>query len=111
MTLHPLILLAVAIASEVIGSSALKLSEGFSRPLPSLLVVLGYGAAFYLLGLTLKAMPLSVVYAIWSGVGTAATAFIGVVLFREVLDAPRLIGIALIIVGVLVLNLSGGGRL
>lgn len=98
--------LAIAIVSEVIAISALKTSEGFTRLTPSLLVVGGYALAFFLLSLCLRAIPLGVAYAIWSGVGTALVLLVGWLLYQQPLDATALIGIALIVAGVLILNLS-----
>lgn len=97
--------LAIAIVAEVIGTSALKLSEGFSKPWPSLVVVAGYAIAFYCLAITLKHLPVGVAYAVWSGAGTVLIALVGLVAFRQKLDAAGIVGIALIIAGVLVLNL------
>ena len=97
--------LALAIVAEVIGTSALKASEGFSRLLPSALVIAGYGTAFYFLSLTLKQIPVGIAYAVWSGAGTVLITVIGVLAFRQKLDLAGVIGIALIIAGVLVLNL------
>ena len=97
--------LDVAIVSEVAATSALKASEGFTRLWPSLLVVAGYAAAFYFLSLTLKSIPVAVAYAVWSGVGIALIALIGWLFFKQALDAPTLLGLALIVAGVLVLNL------
>ena len=96
--------LAVAIVLEVVATSALKASEGFSRPWPSLLVVLGYAGAFYLLSLTLRSLPVGVVYAVWSGAGVVLITLAGWLLFGQRLDAPAFIGIGLITAGVLVLN-------
>ncbi|MEI6778235.1 MAG: multidrug efflux SMR transporter [Chloroflexales bacterium] len=104
MNINALLILLAAIVSEVIGTTSLKLSESFSRPMPSLMVVLGYGLSFYLMSLSLKQIPLGTAYAIWSGLGTAATVAVGVLLWKESLDLARIIGIALIIAGVLVLN-------
>lgn len=102
------VLLAVAICSEVLGTISLKLSEGFSRPLPSALVVCGYGAAFIALGMVLKAgLPVGVVYAIWSGAGVALIALIGVLFLGEQVTAVQVGGLALIIGGVLALELGG----
>ncbi len=98
--------LAVAIVAEVIGTSALKAAEGFTRPLPSLVVAAGYGTAFYFLSLALKAIPVGIAYAIWSGVGVALITLIGWLLFRQRLDAPALAGIAMIVGGVVVIQLS-----
>ena len=97
--------LGVAIVSEVAATSALKASDGFTRLWPSLLVVAGYAAAFYFLSLTLKSIPVAVAYAVWSGVGIALIALIGWLFFKQALDAPTLLGLALIVAGVLVLNL------
>lgn len=100
------ILLFLAIVSEVIATSALKVSEGFSRLWPTVAVVSGYGAAFYLLSLSLKAIPLGIAYATWSGVGTVGVVLIGVLLWQEVLDVKQIVGIVLVVVGVILLNLS-----
>jgi small multidrug resistance pump len=98
------IYLAVAIVMEVIATSALKASEGFTRWLPSLLVVGGYAAAFYLLSLTLRSMPVGVVYAVWSGVGVVLITLVGWLWFEQELDLAAFVGIALIASGVFVLN-------
>ncbi len=97
--------LGLAIVAEVIGTSALKASAGFSKLGPSLLVVLGYGAAFYLLSLTLKTLPVGVAYAIWSGVGIVLISLVAWLFFKQSLDAPALIGLGLIVAGVLVIQL------
>jgi multidrug transporter EmrE-like cation transporter len=99
--------LALAIASEVLGSTSLKLSQGFTRLLPSVFVVLGFGTAFFFLSQALRTIPLSVAYAVWAGVGTAATVLIGVWLFRESFDLMKFFGIVAILVGVVLLNLKG----
>jgi len=98
------IFLSVAIVSEVVATSALKASEGFSRLWPSLIVVVGYAAAFYFLSLTLKTVPVGVAYAIWSGAGVALIALISWLLFGQSLDIPAIIGLLLIVAGVVVLN-------
>ena len=98
------IFLSVAIVSEVVATSALKASEGFSRLWPSLIVVVGYAAAFYFLSLTLKTIPVGVAYAIWSGTGVALIALIAWLLFGQSLDIPAIIGLLLIVAGVVVLN-------
>ena len=105
--MHPVAWLALAIGSEIIATTALKLSDGFTKLIPSLVVVAGYGLSFYGLSITLRSIPLGVVYAVWSGVGTAAIVLIGVLLFREMLDAIKVAGIGLIIVGVVMLNGAG----
>lgn len=97
--------LAVAIGAEVLATSALKASAGFTRLAPSSLVVVGYAAAFYFLSLTLRHIPIGIAYAVWSGAGTVLIALIGVGVFRQKLDPAGVCGIALIVAGVLVLNL------
>ena len=97
--------LSLAILAEVIATSALKASSGFSQLVPSIVVIAGYGIAFYCLSLALCSVPLGVAYAIWSGAGTALIALIGVVLYKQKLDLAAIAGIALIVAGVLVLNL------
>ncbi len=98
-------LLAMAITAEVIATSALKASAGFTRLAPSSVVIVGYALAFYLLSLTLKHIPIGIAYAVWSGAGTVLIAVIGMLVFRQKLDVAGVCGIALIIAGVLVLNL------
>ena len=95
----------MAIVSEVIGTSALKASEGFSRLWPSAIVVAGYASAFYFLSLTLKIIPVGVAYAIWSGAGIALITLIAWVLYDQPLDLPAILGMSLIVAGVVVLNL------
>ena len=102
--------LAIAIVAEVIGTSALKAAEGFTRPLPSLVVVAGYGAAFYFLSLALKVIPVGIAYAIWSGVGVALITLIGWIVFRQRLDAAALVGLALIVSGVVVIQVFSGAE-
>lgn len=97
--------LIAAIACEVVATSALKASEGFSRLWPSAIVVVGYGLAFYFLSLTLRTMPVGIAYAIWSGLGIVLISAVGWLLFRQTLDLPALLGIGLILAGVLVINL------
>jgi small multidrug resistance pump len=104
------VLLALAIAVEVAATVALRSSDGFSRLVPSLLVVAGYVLAFYLLALVLRSIPVSVAYAVWSGVGTAAVAVIGMAVLGEAAGALKIASLALIIVGVVGLNLAGGAR-
>ena len=102
------LLLGIAICCELTGTISLKLSQGFTRPLPSILVVIGYGLSFYLLSLTLKRLDIGIVYAVWSAVGTALIAAIGVLWFKEPMNMIKLISLALIILGVIGINLSGG---
>lgn len=96
--------LAIAILAEVIGTSALKASNGFTVLMPSVVVVAGYAVSFYCLSLALRSIPVGVAYAIWSGVGIVLISAIGWVLFRQRLDAAALIGIGLIIAGVVVIQ-------
>ena len=96
--------LLLAIVSEVVATSALKSSESFSRLWPSVLTVVGYGVAFYLLSLTLRELPVGIAYAIWSGVGIVLVSPAAVVLFGQKLDLPALIGMGLIVAGVIVIN-------
>ena len=97
--------LAIAILAEVVGTSALRATNGFTSPGPSALVILGYGASFYFISLTLNAIPLAVAYAIWSGVGMALISLAGWFFYRQSLGAGEVIGVGLIMAGVIVLNL------
>lgn len=101
--------LAIAIVAEVIATTALKASDGFSRWLPSLVVVAGYAVAFGCLSLVLRTLPTGVVYAVWSGVGIVLVSLIAWVVHHQSLDAPTLVGLGLIIAGVLVVNLGATG--
>lgn len=102
------VFLFVAIIAETIGTTALQASQQFTRAGPSVIVVLSYGLAFYLLSLTLRVMPVGIVYAIWSGLGIVAIAAIGFVAFGQKLDMPAVLGIALILAGLLVIHLFSG---
>jgi small multidrug resistance pump len=95
----------VAVAFEVVATTALKETQGFTRLGPSLIVAVGYGFAFYFLALVLRTMPVGVVYALWSGAGIVLVTAIGWVWFRQALDMPALAGMALILAGVVVINL------
>jgi small multidrug resistance pump len=97
--------LILAIVAEVVATSALKESESFTRLGPSLVVLVGYAAAFYLLSLTFRTMPVGVVYAIWSGIGIVLISLVGWVVFRQHLDTPAILGIGLIVAGVAIINL------
>ncbi|KAE8758326.1 multidrug efflux SMR transporter [Paraburkholderia madseniana] len=105
MRMPPYALLAIAIVAEVIATSAMRASEGFSRLLPAAVVVIGYGIAFYCLSLTLKTIPVGIVYAVWSGAGIVLITLVAVVMYRQVPDVPAIIGLGLIIAGVAVLNM------
>ena len=96
--------LVIAIVAEVIATSALKASDQFSKILPSIIVVIGYGVAFYYLSLVLKTIPIGVAYAIWSGAGIALVTVVGLVFFDQKLDFAAIIGISLIVAGVVVMN-------
>ncbi|MCC3648946.1 multidrug efflux SMR transporter [Cytobacillus oceanisediminis] len=100
-------LLALAIVSEVAGSSLLKAADGFKKLLPSIGVIIGYRVAFYALSLSLKTLPLGVAYAIWAGLGTVLTALVGIFIYKENVNGKKLLGLALIVGGVILLN-SGG---
>lgn len=104
--------LSIAIVAEVIATSALKASEGFSRLWPSLIVVAGYGVAFYCLALVLRTVPVGVAYAVWSGAGVALIALIGWLVLKQPLDMAAIVGIGLIVAGVLVIQVfsSTGGH-
>jgi small multidrug resistance pump len=97
--------LLLATIAEVIGTSALKTSDGFSRFWPSMLVICAYGIAFYFLSLTLRAIPVGVAYAVWAGVGIVLITLAGWLLFGQRLDVPAILGITLIIAGVVLMNL------
>jgi multidrug transporter EmrE-like cation transporter len=101
-----LLLLVLAIASEVAGTVGLKASEGFGRLGPSMLALLGYALAFYFLAQNLKYIPLGVAYAIWSGLGTVGSVLLGLLIWKEILGPVHIFGIALIVVGVVVLNVA-----
>ncbi len=96
--------LAVAIVCEVIATTALKASDGFTQLWPSVITVIGYAVAFYCLAMTLKVIPTGVAYALWSGIGIVLISVAGWVVFRQVLDTPAMIGMGLIIAGVVVIN-------
>ena len=97
--------LCLAIVAEVIGTSALKASEEFTKTGPTILVVAAYGFSFYMLTFVFRTIPVGVAYAIWSGLGIALISLIGIVMFQQSLDLPAVIGIALIVAGVAVINL------
>lgn len=96
--------LGIAIIAEVIATTALKSTEGFTRLVPSLLVVAGYGTAFYFMTVSLRVFPVGIMYAIWAGVGIVLVAILGWVFYKQSLDWPAILGIALIISGVIVIH-------
>lgn len=101
----PYLMLILAVLAETIGTTALQASAQFTRLGPSVLVVIAYGASFYLLAMTLKFFPVGVVYAMWSGLGIVFIAIIGFLVFAQRLDLPAILGLALIIAGIAVINL------
>lgn len=103
--MHPYAALGIAIVAEVIATSALKASAGFTRLWPSVVVVLSYGTAFYCLSLTLQSLSVGVAYALWSGLGIVLVTIASYVLYRQSVDLPALIGMALIVAGVAVIQL------
>ena len=105
--MKPFLLLGLAIAAELVGTTALKASDGFTRLLPSALMVAAYAATFYLMSLTIRLLPLGFVYAVWSGIGTVGAVLIGVLIWREALNATGIIGIGLVVAGIVLLNLGG----
>lgn len=96
--------LGIAIVAEVIATTALKASHEFTRLGPSVIVLLGYGAAFYCLSLVLKTIPVGVAYAIWAGMGVVLVAVVSAIVFKEVPDLPAVIGMTLIVSGVVMIN-------
>lgn len=98
------VMLGIAIVSEVIGSTFLTKSAGFTKLVPSALTLLFFGIAFYLLSQVVKTMPMGIAYAIWSGVGIVLTALVGVFILKQTLDLPAMIGMGLIVLGVIVIN-------
>ncbi|UJB63993.1 QacE family quaternary ammonium compound efflux SMR transporter [Acidovorax sp. YS12] len=105
MPLPPTALLGIAIVAEVAATTALKASDGFTRLLPSVVCVLGYGLAFYMLSLVMKSLPTGVVYAVWSGLGIVLISALGWLLHGQKLDLAALLGIGLIVAGVAVIQL------
>jgi small multidrug resistance pump len=99
------IYLALAIVAEVVATSALKATDGFTRPGPSLIVVAGYVVAFYMLSLVLRTIPVGIAYAIWAGLGIVLVALVGVLVYGQRPDLPAVLGIALIVTGVVVIQL------
>jgi multidrug transporter EmrE-like cation transporter len=96
--------LSIAILAEVVATSSLKAAEGFTRLTPSLIVVFGYGTAFYFLSLALRTMQVGTAYAIWSGVGTVIISIVAWLFYNQKLDAPSILGMALIIIGVIIIK-------
>jgi small multidrug resistance pump len=103
-----LLYLAIAILAEVVGTSALKAADGFRAPIPSAVVLVSYGVSFYFLSLALRTIPIGLAYAIWSGVGIVLISLVGWIAYRQSLDGAAIAGIALIVAGVLVINVFSG---
>ncbi len=101
----PYLYLVIAVAAETIGTTALQASQQFTKTGPTIVVILGYGVAFFFLGLALKFIPVGIAYAFWSGLGIVLIATIGFIVFGQRLDAPALIGLTLIITGIVVIQL------
>lgn len=96
--------IGIAIVAEVVATTALKASNEFTRLVPSILVVLGYGTAFYFMTISLRVLPVGIMYAVWSGVGIVLVSVLGWVVYRQTLDVPAMLGMGLIISGVVVIN-------
>ncbi|GGL66778.1 DMT family transporter [Halocalculus aciditolerans] len=103
--MNPYIVLAGAILSELLGTTALELSDGFTNLVPSVGVVVGYGLAFYLLSVTLQDLPVGVVYGTWAALGIVGVAVVGVVVFGDPIDSIGIVGLLLIIAGVYCVNI------
>lgn len=106
--MRPYLFLLVAICGEVAGTLSLKASDGFTRPWPSAVTVLCYLLTFYMLSLAIRTIPVGVAYAIWSGLGIVMISVLSLILFRQHLDLPAMLGMALILAGVLVINVFSG---
>ncbi len=99
-----ILLLVLAIICEVIATSSLKASQEFTKLFPSVITIVGYALAFYLLSLTLRSIPMGIAYAIWSGIGIVLVSVVGVVVYQQKLDLPAIIGMSLIVLGVVIIN-------
>ena len=99
------IYLTIAIIAEVAATSALKASNEFTKLIPSLIVIVGYGASFYLLTLVLRTIPVAITYALWSGAGIALVAIAGIILYKQIPDIPAVIGMGLIVAGITIINI------
>jgi len=97
--------LGIAIIFEIIATSALKKSEQFTQLIPSIVTIVGYFAAFYFLSFAVRTIPVGIAYAIWSGVGIVLITIIGAIFFKQIPDLPAIIGLALIMIGVVVINI------
>lgn len=104
MAISGYICLGIAIVSEVVGTAALKASEGFSKPLPAFIVVVSYATTFYYLSLVLKTIPVGIAYAIWSGLGIVLITVLSAISFKQIPDGPAVLGMLFIISGVVIIN-------
>jgi len=104
---HPWLLLLLAIAAEIVGTSCLKVSAGMSRPLPTLVVLAAYGTAMLLLAKVVQSLPLGLTYALWSGIGIVAITLVGVLAYRQIPSGGQLLRMALITAGVVIVNITG----
>lgn len=102
------IYLAIAIAAEVVATTSMKAISGFSKPLPLLLVIIGYGLAFWMLTLVVRSIPVGIAYAIWAGLGIVLVSIAAAVLYNQKLDLPAMLGMGLIVAGVVVIQLFSG---
>ena len=105
VSMPPLVALSIAIVCEVIATSSIPKTEQFTKMMPSTVVIIGYGIAFFLLSVTVKSMPVGIVYAIWSGAGIVLVAAVGYFLYGQKLDLAALVGIGFILTGVMIVNL------
>jgi small multidrug resistance pump len=99
--------LLIAIAAEIVGTSLLKLSDGLTRPWPTVLLLVAYGGAIALVARVVLVIPLGITYALWSGIGTLAVVLVGALAYRQFLSVSQMVGIALIVAGVIIVNLGG----
>ena len=106
-SLNPWLLLLLAVSAEIVGTSCLKLTQGFSRPLPTLVVLGAYAIAFLLLSRVVETIPLGITYALWSGIGIVAIVLVGLLAYKQVPTPGQLIGMGLIAAGVMLVNLQG----
>lgn len=97
--------LFIAIIAEVVGTTALQASDGFTKLVPSAIVVVGYGLAFYFLSLVLRTVPIGIAYAIWAGMGIVLISIAGIFIFKQIPDIPAMLGMGLIVAGVAVINI------
>ena len=97
--------LVLAILAEVVATSALKATEEFTKVVPSIIVLAGYGISFYLMTLVLRTIPIGITYAVWSGIGIVLIATVGAIFYKEIPDLPAIIGMGLIVAGVVVIHL------